>query len=232
MMATDNIGIWKVADGRRSSISDHVIRETEVTIKLNGRKYRRLYCLGSHLEELALGYFFTEGLATHSDINKNVKGSEISIYRSAQVKKPRAKNITSRISITEQQVFDWVDTLNESCPLFKKTGGTHVVGIFGGQRPLIIEDTSRHCAIDKVIGLAVKNEVELSQGVLVTSCRQTASTMGKAINAGIPIVVTISAPTSLAVEQAQRLGVTLVGFARGRQFNIYANEWRISGNAR
>ena len=230
-MEVENIGIWKVADGRRSSISDHVIRETEVVIKLNGRKYRRLYCLGSHLEELALGYFLAEGLASPSDININVKGSEISVHRSAKAKKPMTDKITSQISITEQQVFDWVDTLNESCPLFKKTGGTHVVGIFGGQRPLIIEDISRHCAIDKAIGLAVKNGVELSESVLVTSCRQTVSAMSKAVNARIPIVVTIAAPTSLAIEKAQRLGVTLVGFARGRQFNIYTNEWRISKSA-
>ena len=205
-----------------------MIRETEVTIKLNGRKYRRLYCLSSHLEELALGYFLTEGLADLSDIDINVKGSEISVHRGAKVKKPRAKKIKPQISITEGQVFDWVEQLNDSCPLFKKTGGTHVVGIFGGKRPLIVEDISRHCAIDKVIGLSIKNGVELSERVLVTSCRQTVSTLSKALHARIPTVVTIAAPTSLAIEKAQRFGVTLVGFARGRQCNIYCNDWRIS----
>ena len=231
-MEMDNIDIWKVAGGRRVQTSDQVILETEAIIKLNGRKCRRLCCLGSHLEELALGYFLTEGLAGPSDIDINVKGSQISVHRSAKVKKPRAKKITSQVSITEQQVFDWVDQLNNSCPLFKKTGGTHVVGIFGGERPLVVEDISRHCAIDKAIGLAVKNGVELSESVLVTSCRQTVSAMSKAVNARIPIVVTISAPTSLAIEKAQRFGVTLVGFSRGRQFNIYANEWRIARDAR
>jgi FdhD protein len=228
MMEMENIDIWKVAGGRRAQTSDQVIRETEVTIRLNGRRYRRLYCLNSHLEELALGYFLSEGLAGPSDIKINVKGSEISVHCGAKTKKPSAKKITSQVSVTEGQVFDWVDQLNDSCPLFKKTGGTHVVGIFGGKRPLIIEDISRHCAIDKVVGLAVKNGVELSERVLVTSCRQTVSTLSKALNARIPIVVTISAPTSLAIEKAQRFGVTLVGFARGRQCNIYANEWRIS----
>lgn len=226
-MELNDIGILRVADGRRASASDQVIREAAITIKLNGRKYRRLYCLGSHLEELALGYFLAEGLAAPSAITVAVRGNEISVSRSAGDKKPRTKKITSRISISEGQVSDWVERLNDSCPLFQKTGGTHVVGIFGVGRPLIIEDISRHCAIDKVIGLALKEGVELSRGVLVTSCRQTVSAMNKAVNAHIPIVVTISAPTSLAVEQAQRCGVTLVGFARGRQFNIYANEWRI-----
>jgi len=228
MMEMENIDIWKVAGGRRVQTSDQVILETEVIVKLNGRKYRRLYCLGSHLEELALGYFLSEGLAGPSEIEVDVKGSEVSVHRSAKARKPRMKKITSRISVTEGQVFDWVEQLNDSCPLFKKTGGTHVVGIFGGERPLIVEDISRHCAIDKVIGLAVKNGVELSERVLVTSCRQTVSTLSKALNARIPIVVTISAPTSLAIGQAQRFGVTLVGFARGRQCNIYCNDWRIS----
>jgi len=228
MMVMEKFGIWKVADGRRVQTSDQVIRETAVTINLNGRKYRRLNCLGGHLEELALGYFLTEGLADPSDIASiEVAGRQISVYRSADAKKPPAKKITSRIGISEGQLFDWVEQLNDSCPLFRDTGGTHVVGIFGGKRPLIVEDISRHCAIDKAVGLAVKEGFDLSQGVLVTSCRQTASTMSKAVNACIPIVATISAPTSLSVKQAQRRGVTLVGFARGRQFNIYANGWRI-----
>jgi FdhD protein len=228
MMEIENVDICKVAGERRAQTSDRVICETEVSIKLNGRRYRRLYCLSSHLEELALGYFLVEGLAGPPDIDVDVKGSEVLVHRRAKAKKPRMKKISSRISVTEGQVFDWVDQLNDSCPLFKKTGGTHVVGIFGGKRPLIVEDISRHCAIDKVIGLAVKNGVELSEKALVTSCRQTVSTLSKALNARIPIVVTISAPTSLAIEKAQRFGVTLVGFARGRQCNIYANEWRIS----
>lgn len=226
-MEVDNIEILRIADGRRSSRSDPVVHETEVTIRLDGRRYRRLCCLSTDLEELALGHFLAEGIAAPSDININVKGDDILVYRVAAAKKPRARKNTSKVAITEQQVSERVDKLNDSCPLFRETGGTHVVGIFHGNRSFFIEDISRHCAIDKVIGRALKEGIDLSGSVLVTSCRQTLSTISKAVNAQIPIVITIAAPTSLAIEKASRSGVTLVGFARDRQFNIYANDWRI-----
>ena len=83
MMEMDNFDIWKVAGGRRAQTSDQVISETEVIIRLNGRRYRRLHCLNSHLEELALGYFLAEGLAGPSDIHVDVKGSEILVLGAA-----------------------------------------------------------------------------------------------------------------------------------------------------
>lgn len=224
-MEADDIEILKVADGKRSSQPDSVIHETEVKLRLNGRLYRRLCCSPSHLEELALGHFLAEGIAAPADIN--VKGADIYVHRAAGAKKTRARKNTSKVTITERQVLHRVGKLNDSCPLFRRTGGTHVVGMFHDNRSLFVEDISRHCAIDKIIGLALKGELNLSASVLVTSCRQTLSTLTKAVNVQIPIVITISAPTSLAIEQAQRFGVTLVGFARGRQFNIYANDWRI-----
>ena len=83
---------------------------------------------------------------------------------------------------------------------------------------------SRHCAIDKAVGLCLKMGIPTRESVLVTSCcRQTYSTMRKAVNAGFKVVVSVFAPTKEAVDIARNFGITLIGFARDGRFNVYAN---------
>ncbi|TET39942.1 MAG: hypothetical protein E3J65_02700 [Dehalococcoidia bacterium] len=77
----------------------------------------------------------------------------------------------------------------------------------------------------------MKNRIDLSQSVLVTSCHQTLSTIKKVIGAQIPIVITLSAPTDLAIKNADLFGITLVGFSRDQQFNLYCHHWRILASA-
>ena len=223
----ESINIERVSDGRRISATDAVVRETEVRVSINSRFYRRFYLLVTNLEEFALGHVLAEGMARPSQVAVEVAGNRISISSGGGIRRARPQPVASDFSATRQQVCDWVAVLNESCPLFRQTGGTHVVGLFHAAGACIAEDISRHCATDKAIGMALKGGIDPGHGALVASCRQTLSTMRKAVNAGIPLVVTISATTGHAVAEAQRYGITLVGFARGRQFNIYAGGQRI-----
>jgi FdhD protein len=226
-MHWDKLKILKIVDGEKVSQSDSVIREAEVVIKINGRMHRRLYCLAEHLEEMALGYLFDEGIACPDDVDVSVKGHNVSVTRKRSARARKHDAAGSELRLTYDDTLSLVDELNGSCPLFSKTGGTHVVGIVQGDARFFVEDISRHCAIDKAIGFAIKNGFDLSQCVLVTSCRQTVSAMKKAARAGVPIVVTIAAPTTMAVTEAINYGVTLVGFARERKFNIYSHPHRI-----
>ncbi|MGB2800136.1 MAG: formate dehydrogenase accessory sulfurtransferase FdhD [Dehalococcoidia bacterium] len=227
-MEIENIEICKVAGANRETRLDSVIHEAEVAIKLDGRTRQRLFCLPTDLEELALGYLMSRGIST-SDVGIEWKANKISVS-AERTGTFKPKKVTSQLRITEHEVFNFIKRLDDNSPLFKKTGGTHVVGIFHGSRAVFVEDISRHCAIDKIIGLSLKQGIELSQSVLVTSCRQTLSTIRKAIFAQIPIVITISAPTDLAIESAHLSDITLVGFVRGCQFNIYSHDWRILRN--
>ena len=130
----------------------------------------------------------------------------------------------SSVTVTAEEVLEFSRKLNESGRLFRATGGTHVVGVFGSsRREIFVEDVSRHCAIDKAVGLCLKVGIPTEESVLVTSCRQTYSTMRKAVNAGFEVVVSVSAPTKEAVDIARNFGITLIGFARDGRFNVYAN---------
>jgi len=226
-MHFDELQILKVIDGRKTPQSDFVIRETEVVIKIDGKVHRRLTCLAEHLDELTLGYLFDEGIASPDSVDVEVEGNTISVWRKRRSRMRKPAIVGSDLKVLDSQIFAWADELNRSCPLHTKTGGTHIVGIVHGDIMFFVEDISRHCAIDKAIGIALRNGYEMSDCVIVTSCRQTISAMKKIVMAGIPIVVTIAAPTTLAVKEALDYGVTLVGFVRGRQFNIYSHPHRI-----
>lgn len=230
-MEINSVETWKVSEDDRKLEPDSVIHEAEVVLRLNGRVRRRLCCLPAHLEELALGHLMSEGIAAFADIEIEHKGKGITVYARRKSGTIKPEKITSPLKITAADVFHFIKRLEENSILYRKTGGTHVVGIFCGPQALFVEDISRHCAIDKIIGLALKNGIDLSQSALVTSCRQTLSTIKKVINAHIPVVIAIAAPTDLAIKEADLFGITLVGFARERQFNIYSHDWRILKNA-
>jgi FdhD protein len=114
--------------------------------------------------------------------------------------------------------------------IFGRTGGLHAAGLFtaGGKLQVQREDIGRHNAVDKLVGWAVlERRLPLADFVLLVSGRGGFEIIQKAATAGIPIVASVSAPSSLAVRLARELGMTLVGFLRGKRFVIYAGEERL-----
>jgi FdhD protein len=119
-------------------------------------------------------------------------------------------------------------------PGFDRTGGLHATGLFDadGSALCVREDVGRHNAMDKVVGWALgAGELPLHPRILCVSGRLSFELVQKAAVAGVPILIGVGAPSSLAIELAAERGVTLGGFARGGSLNVYAGAARASGSA-
>src|ERR1700682_2570902 len=122
------------------------------------------------------------------------------------------------------------EKLRATQAIFGRTGGLHAAALFSrdGEMLVLREDIGRHNAVDKVIGCALlEDKLPLSGRTLLVSGRGGFEIVQKALTAGVPLVASVSAPSSLAVKLARELGLTLVGFLRGRRFIIYSGEERL-----
>jgi len=133
-------------------------------------------------------------------------------------------------TLTAEALLALPNRLREAQAVFERTGGLHAAGLFDGEGEVVDvrEDVGRHNAVDKVVGAALMDGgVPLHEHLLVVSGRLSFDIVQKAITAGIPVIVAVGAPSSLAVDLASQFGVTLVGFARGGAFNVYAGADRV-----
>src|SRR5882724_6343299 len=132
-------------------------------------------------------------------------------------------------TVPSSTIVDIPDRLRKAQAVFEETGGLHAAGLFTREGTLetIAEDVGRHNAVDKVIGrMVIQERLPLVNYILFVSGRTSFEIVQKAFIAGIPVLAAVSAPSSLAIDLAEECGITLIGFLRGRNFNIYAHPER------
>jgi FdhD protein len=133
-------------------------------------------------------------------------------------------------TVPHEVLYGLPDNLRRAQGLFATTGGLHAAGLFDPEGTLIAlrEDVGRHNAVDKLVGWALlEGKLPLPDRILMVSGRSSFEIAQKCVAAGVPILCSVSAPSSLAVDLTRRFGLTLVGFLRGDRFNIYTGAERI-----
>ena len=142
--------------------------------------------------------------------------------------------IVGDLTVSSETVLGLSAGLRARQRVFDRTGGLHATGLFASDGSMLEtrEDVGRHNAMDKLIGARfLAGETPLSDRIALVSGRASFELVQKIARAGVPVLCAVSAPSSLAVETARRLGVTLVGFLRDERFNVYCGAERIEGVA-
>ena len=134
------------------------------------------------------------------------------------------------LEISPETIYSLPGKLREAQNLFDATGGLHAAALFdaGGNLVAVREDVGRHNATDKLVGWALlEGRLPLNDGVVLVSGRSSFEILQKCLAAGMPVVCSVSAPSSLAMDVARRFDITLIGFLRDKRFNIYSAPERV-----
>ncbi|UCG67659.1 MAG: formate dehydrogenase accessory sulfurtransferase FdhD [Deltaproteobacteria bacterium] len=153
-------------------------------------------------------------------------GRGASFYSAADVQGQR--KIESQMRISAPEILALVKELQNRSKVYRTTGGVHSAGLCDSTSILVFaEDIGRHNAIDKIFGQSLLEGIPTEDRAIITSGRISSEILLKVAKRNIPVIMSRSAPTDLGVRLADELGITLIGFVRGKRMNVYSHEWRI-----
>ncbi len=136
----------------------------------------------------------------------------------------KSKRIKEPLSIEVANIKRLISKFNKKSELFLNTGGVHSCALCSANDIILFEeDIGRHNALDKIFGKALLEGIDTKDKIILTSGRISSEILIKSAKRQVPVIVSRSAPTSLSIELAEELGITLIGFARGQKMNIYTN---------
>ena len=130
--------------------------------------------------------------------------------------------------LTPDSISQLVEQLLGAQELYRQVGGVHTSVLSDGERVIVsAEDIGRHNSLDKIAGICLLDRIELSRRILLTTGRLSSEMMQKAAHIGASVVISRTSPSALSIKMAQAWGVTLIGYARRDQFNVYTHPERI-----
>ena len=136
--------------------------------------------------------------------------------------------IKSQIEISVDEIFSLMDKFVSNSHIFKNTGGVHSAALCDKKDLLLFsEDIGRHNAIDKIFGECILKDIQTDERIIMTSGRVSSEILLKVAKRNIPLLISKSAPTDMGVKLSHNLGITLVGFVRGRRMNVYTHGRRV-----
>ncbi len=242
--------IWSYSSKTDTLIetSKPVVNEHSAALFVNAQPWLTFICSPTDLEALALGFLFGENiikdLSEVSSLTLEDDGSRIMVNLTHPVEKPTHFHRTSTgygpdtklnppdlptdFRIRPGEVLDLYRQFMDQQELHEQVGGFHSAGLSDGVSvPIMVEDLGRHNCVDKLTGLFLLQNRPFSPNLLLLSGRISSEMVFKTFALGIPIIVSRTSPTAMAVECAWQAGITLIGYLRGSQFEVYSHPERL-----
>jgi FdhD protein len=242
--------VWHYRQGTLDSTpeSTPIVSEHAATLSVNGEPWLTFICSPIALEALAIGFLFNENVITSlaevKDLNLTDEGRRIEVQLNHHTTKPTqfhrtstgvslqphlvARKVGADLSIQARKVITLYDQLMAQQTLHDQVGGFHSAGLSDGEGiPIIVEDLGRHNCVDKLAGLYLLQGAQFTPRALLLSGRISSEMVYKTLALSIPLIVSRTSPTSLAVEIAESAGITLIGYLRKGQFDVYSHPERI-----
>ena len=256
-MEIEKFPIVRISEQGRSESDGVVATEFSLTITLNNQELVTLLCSPTKLDCLAVGFLSSEGLIKSKDEIREITVDEESGVVQVTTKQAGefAQSISSRrfigssgargtnfsaisstswakvkshLQVSPPEVFALMQEFIQHSKVFRATSGVHSAGLCDTKNILLFsDDIGRHNAIDKIFGECILNDIPMSDRIITTTGRVSSEILLKVARRGIPILISKAVPTNLGVKLAADLGITLIGFARGKTMNVYACGWRV-----
>ncbi len=234
-------------------LDDPVAVEQRLRILVNGTPVLSLLCSPVMVRELVTGLLMTEGIirgewcaermsivySENGEITVDVPAEGEVVLEGGTITSGCVGGITFEIPaeevpvaggpyLTSADLVSLFRTFQQASTLYNLTGCVHTAAVSDGRHLIVLaEDIGRHNAVDKAVGYCLLEGIPLSDKIMLVSGRLSSEMAKKCSRWGIPMVVSRTAPTTRAIEIAERRGITMIGFMRGKRFNIYTAPERI-----
>jgi FdhD protein len=255
--ADQSIRFQRFQHGGWETVASRIVREAPVSLTVNGEVWLTFMCTPTDLKALAAGFLYNEGLL-HSaaeivDLSLCASGDNVDIWLDHGVERPKqwvrttgcsggvtAANAPTRQAVLREmpqldpdQIGHWMGRLIEAQELYRTTRGVHSSALTdGGQTWVQVEDIGRHNTLDKIAGRMLLEHLDLPRRILLTTGRISSEMLQKSVRLETPVIISRTSPNTLSIQTAAEAGVTLIGYARRDQFQIYTHPERIAGAPR
>jgi FdhD protein len=243
--------VFRFNEKDSEALEDAIASEKRLRILVNGKELLKLYCSPVMIRELVVGFLMTEEIMQESwcadrmtieygeDVVVDVPAEgEVSLQGGTITsgcvggvtfeRTEEVQALTDNLKIEKEKLRDLFSRFQKSSELYNVTGCVHSAALSDGNHIIVLaEDIGRHNAVDKVFGYCVLESIPVHDKLMIVSGRLSSEMASKCSRWGVPVVLSRTAPTALAIEIAERRGITMIGFMRGKRFNVYSHPHRI-----
>ena len=244
--------VYRYDNGGFAQFERPVVREQPLTITVNGVELAIFLCTPVNLDYLVVGFLCFEGIIKGLEdirsLDVDVDNGAVAVELAIPLAQPKKRVFTSgcgmgltfsigaahyppllsELALTPEDIFPLMRQLFDGADMYRASRGIHAAALSDGDRILLLaEDVGRHNALDKILGEALTLGIPTQGRVLLTTGRISSEMLRKGAHMGTPFLISRTSPTTLSIEAAKRLGVTVIGYVRRNSFNVYTHPERL-----